>query len=182
MEGTGKHFQSGLVRLILALVIVASKRHLLYMLQWPNPFLGSIWSLSLLITLICGCPSCKAFPTSFLILSSSFLYFMHWKMCFFLLPPSGLPLLPWSWGSGARGKECRFEFWQTWGRNLEVSLSIFVTSERVCLSSHIFHSFICKNEITSTYLIDRCQVSIRPEECTYSIVLPAIYMPRKWWL
>ena len=64
------------------------KGHLLCALQWPNPFLDSVWSLSFLTALICGFPSCKTWPTSFLVLSSSFLWSLHLKMHFFLLPPS----------------------------------------------------------------------------------------------
>lgn len=89
-EETSKNFKSGLVGLVLALWIVAFLGHLLCMLPWPSPFLGSMRSLSFQTVFMCGCPSSKAWPTSFLILLfSSFIILYAFKnVSFFLLPSS----------------------------------------------------------------------------------------------
>lgn len=166
MEGRGKHFESGIVSplfcwLLLLLVSVGETRSI----PWWCPVIV-ISDRTLL-----RWPSCKAWPTSFLTLSSAsslMWYFMYFYM---YAPPScnlgdASLLHCWSWDSGAWRRNADFEMPQTWGGNLKMSLGIVASTQQVCFHSFISFSFICRNEIIGTYLADRCQIWIGHEHST----------------
>lgn len=104
------------------------------MSQWPNLFLDRVWSLSYLIGLVYRHPSCKAWPTSFLALYTSFFYYF---LCIFNAYSALASFLLDCWW--IPGLEVVGEFWNLMNlRSKPESVSIFVTLEKVSLSSLIF--------------------------------------------